>query len=240
MRGLHFRRRQHQVDIARHEFAGRADVLAIRGRDDAEGEHDGTAVLGFDLEVVDLAVVQDDVAVAAETAIDGRGVTRAFPVPFDGAHLRVARYRPVRSDNLRRLHLAARAGETLFFMMRPAAAATDASPAALRLSLEPTRGGINVGFVKQQGPVRKEPLFLPMQVGHVRHVQPRREAVPAMSAVEVGKLHAAPLHTRRLNVTKNVKRARFVGRFFFGRCGTARTTIRVSAAPIFQRVHRHW
>ena len=46
-----------------------------------------------------------------------------------------ARYRPVRSDSLRRLHLAAQAGETLFFMMRPLAAATDSSPAPLRLSL---------------------------------------------------------------------------------------------------------
>ena len=89
-----------------------------------------------------------------------------------------ARYRPVRSDNLRRLHLAAQAGETLFFMMRPLATATDASPAPLRLSLEPAKGGINVGFVKRQGPVRDEPLFLPMQVGHVRPAQPQRVSVP--------------------------------------------------------------
>jgi protein ImuA len=94
-----------------------------------------------------------------------------------------ARYRPVRSDNLRRLHLAAQAGETLFFMMRPLASATDSSPAPLRLSLEPTKGGINVGFVKRQGPVRDEPLFLPMQVGPVRHVvpQPRPVVMPAVN-----------------------------------------------------------
>jgi protein ImuA len=89
-----------------------------------------------------------------------------------------ARYRPVRSDNLRRLHLAAQAGETLFFMMRPLASATDSSPAPLRLSLEPARGGINVGFLKRQGPVRDEPLFLPMQIGHVRPAQPQLEVVP--------------------------------------------------------------
>ena len=88
-----------------------------------------------------------------------------------------ARYRPVRADNLRRLHLAAQAGETLFFMMRPLAAAADSSPAPLRLSLTPARGGINVGFVKRQGPVRDEPLFLPMQIGHVRPAQPQRETV---------------------------------------------------------------
>ena len=42
------------------------------------------------------------------------------------------RYRPVRSDNLRRLHLVEQAGETLFFMMRPLATATDSPPAPLR------------------------------------------------------------------------------------------------------------
>jgi protein ImuA len=95
-----------------------------------------------------------------------------------------ARYRPVRSDNLRRLHLAAQAGETLFFMMRPLAAATDSSPAPLRLSLAPAAGGINVGFVKRQGPARDEPLFLPMQIGHVRPSQPRREVVPTWAPAD--------------------------------------------------------
>lgn len=89
-----------------------------------------------------------------------------------------ARQRFVRADSLRRLHLAAQAGETLCFMMRPLAAAADTSPAPLRLSLEPARGGINVGFVKRQGPVRDEPLFLPMQISHVRPEQPQRNVVP--------------------------------------------------------------
>jgi protein ImuA len=35
----------------------------------------------------------------------------------------------MRSESLRRLHLAAQAGETLFFLMRPLAAGQDASPA---------------------------------------------------------------------------------------------------------------
>lgn len=101
-----------------------------------------------------------------------------------------ARYRPVRSDNLRRLHLAAQAGETLFFMMRPLASATDSSPAPLRLSLEPAKGGINVGFVKRQGPVRDEPLFLPMQVGHVRPEQPRRDVVPERAVYSAAQVAA--------------------------------------------------
>jgi protein ImuA len=45
-----------------------------------------------------------------------------------------------RGESLRRLHLAAQGGDTLFFMMRPLAAAQDASPAPLRLALRP-RGG---------------------------------------------------------------------------------------------------
>lgn len=75
-----------------------------------------------------------------------------------------ARQQPVRAESLRRLHLAAQMGETLFFNFRPLIAETDASPAPLRLSVRPAPGGISVGFVKRQGPQRDEPLFLPMSV----------------------------------------------------------------------------
>ncbi|WP_026354355.1 translesion DNA synthesis-associated protein ImuA [Massilia niastensis] len=68
----------------------------------------------------------------------------------------------VRSDSLRRLHLAAQSGETLFFMLRPLAAAQDASPAPLRLSLRPAAGGMEIGFLKRRGPQRDAPLFLPL------------------------------------------------------------------------------
>ncbi|WP_305824252.1 translesion DNA synthesis-associated protein ImuA [Massilia brevitalea] len=68
----------------------------------------------------------------------------------------------VRGESLRRLHLAAQCGETLFFMMRPLAAAQDSSPAPLRLSLRPAAGGLDVGFVKRRGPQRDAPLFLPL------------------------------------------------------------------------------
>lgn len=68
----------------------------------------------------------------------------------------------VRGDSLRRLHLAAQSGETLFFMLRPLAAAQDASPAPLRLSLKPAAGGMHIGFVKRRGPQRDAPLFLPL------------------------------------------------------------------------------
>lgn len=71
----------------------------------------------------------------------------------------------IRPESQRRLALAAQAGETLFFMIRPLAAAQDASPASLRLALRPKAGGIEIEFVKRRGPLRDEPLFLPMTIG---------------------------------------------------------------------------
>jgi len=82
-----------------------------------------------------------------------------------------------RSESLRRLHLAAQQGETLFFMLRPLAAAQDASPAALRLSLRPAAGGIEIGFVKRRGPRRDDALFLPMPLDVVG--TPRTRRTPA-------------------------------------------------------------
>lgn len=67
-----------------------------------------------------------------------------------------------RGESLRRLHLAAQSGETLFFMMRPLAVAQDSSPSPLRLSLRPAPGGIDIGFIKRRGPQRDAPLFLPL------------------------------------------------------------------------------
>jgi len=67
-----------------------------------------------------------------------------------------------RGETLRRLHLAAQGGDSLFFMLRPLAAAQDASPAPLRLALRPAAGGIEIGFVKRRGPQRDAPLFLPL------------------------------------------------------------------------------
>jgi len=85
----------------------------------------------------------------------------------------------IRNESLRRLSLAAQAGETLFFMMRPLAAAQDASPAPLRLALRPRAGGLDVEFVKRRGPLRAEPLFLPMTIGPAVHILPQRSTAPA-------------------------------------------------------------
>jgi protein ImuA len=84
----------------------------------------------------------------------------------------------VRQESLRRLHLAAQAGETLCFVLRPVAAAQDASVAPLRLALRPAAGGLDIGFVKRRGPSTDQTLFLPMSIGSGTRPAPRK-GVPA-------------------------------------------------------------
>ncbi|MDC8759227.1 translesion DNA synthesis-associated protein ImuA [Janthinobacterium fluminis] len=92
-----------------------------------------------------------------------------------------------RGDALRRLHLAAQGGDTLFCMLRPLASAQDASPAPLRLSLRPAAGGIDIGFVKRRGPQRDAPLFLPLTPSSVlqRHASLDRPLLAPASARSV-------------------------------------------------------
>jgi len=92
----------------------------------------------------------------------------------------------VRPESLRRLHLAAQAGETLLFVLRPLHAAQDASPAPLRLSLRPAAGGIEIGFVKRRGPQREEPLFLPLTTYQPVIPNRRRSSGPAPYVPAVG------------------------------------------------------
>jgi protein ImuA len=69
----------------------------------------------------------------------------------------------VRTESLRRLHLAAQAGDAVFWLMRPLAAAQDTSPAPLRLALRPAAAGIRIDVVKRRGPHRDEPLMVPLE-----------------------------------------------------------------------------
>lgn len=86
-----------------------------------------------------------------------------------------------RGESLRRLHLAAQGGATLFCMLRPLACAQDASPAPLRLSLRPAAGGVDIGFIKRRGPQREQALFLPLPSTPSRlfHHAPLDRPVPA-------------------------------------------------------------
>jgi protein ImuA len=69
----------------------------------------------------------------------------------------------IRTDALRRLHLAAQSTETLFVLIRPLANAADASPATLRLGLRPAEGGLVVDILKRKGPSRNEALSIALQ-----------------------------------------------------------------------------
>jgi protein ImuA len=84
-----------------------------------------------------------------------------------------------RGETLRRLHLAAQSAETLFFMLRPLAAAQDSSPAPLRLALRPAAGGMNIEFVKRRGPQRDAPLFLPLTPSLLQRHAPLDRPLPA-------------------------------------------------------------
>lgn len=68
----------------------------------------------------------------------------------------------IRSEALRRLHLAAQGGEAVFFMMRPSTCADSPSPAPLRLQVAPTLEGVQIQFIKRRGIRREQPLFLTM------------------------------------------------------------------------------
>ncbi len=97
----------------------------------------------------------------------------------------------VRADVLRRLHLAAQEHAKLLWVLRPAQAQHEASPAPLRLRLE---GGV-VHVVKRRGPPLAQPIALPLQapavlqllaVARTRSLQRRSPQTPA----DQGVLHA--------------------------------------------------
>jgi protein ImuA len=69
----------------------------------------------------------------------------------------------VRNESLRRLHLAAQSSDTVFWLLRPLAAAHDPSPAPLRLALRPAAGGISIEIVKRRGPHRDQLLLVPLR-----------------------------------------------------------------------------
>lgn len=69
----------------------------------------------------------------------------------------------VRSEALRRLHLAAQTSDIVFWMIRPLATAQDSSPAPLRLALRPASAGVAIDIVKRRGPRRNEVLHLPLE-----------------------------------------------------------------------------
>lgn len=66
----------------------------------------------------------------------------------------------VRPESLRRLNLAAQSTDTWFWLVRPMAAAADASPSPLRVALRPALGGVSVDIIKRRGPHCESPIFV--------------------------------------------------------------------------------
>jgi protein ImuA len=98
-----------------------------------------------------------------------------------------------RPESLRRLNLAAASGDALFFLFRPLTNVQDHSPAPLRLALRPAPGGISITFVKRRGPLRAEPLFLPLPIeGLQSSVVHQRPNQPPM---EIPRTPRAPAQT---------------------------------------------
>lgn len=69
----------------------------------------------------------------------------------------------VKADALRRLRLATQASETMFWLIRPASAQGNPSPAPLRLVLSHAYEGVNVHIAKRRGPVHEHSLHIPFQ-----------------------------------------------------------------------------
>jgi len=82
----------------------------------------------------------------------------------------------VQAAPLRRLHLLASGQRKLFFAMRPVAAQTEASPAPLRLHIQPTAqapwDALNVQIFKRRGPPMAHPLVLQPRHARLRLLHP--------------------------------------------------------------------
>uniref|UniRef100_UPI0039F0E5C4 translesion DNA synthesis-associated protein ImuA n=1 Tax=Bordetella sputigena TaxID=1416810 RepID=UPI0039F0E5C4 len=112
-------------------------------------------------------------------------------------------------ESLRRLHLAAQAGATLFFCLRPARAGAQASPAPLRLALAPAGDGLQVDIVKRRGPVCGHSLYIALErrapAREVVHPAPRDagDATPReISQSSPGELPATREAQRELDMAR--------------------------------------
>jgi protein ImuA len=92
------------------------------------------------------------------------------------------------STALRRLHLAARRGAALFFLMRPAATLQQPSAAPLRLHLRPSGQGLEISVAKRQGPLCDHPVPIPFHP-HVRGIDHASLDLPAPAHAQPGRRH---------------------------------------------------
>jgi len=97
-----------------------------------------------------------------------------------------------RSDQLRRLQMAAAEFHKLLFVMRPQQAQTEASPAALRLQIAPSShagsDALEVQVLKRRGPPLEGPL----------HLRARSAHLDTLLAAAHTQRHPTPVRTRAL------------------------------------------
>jgi hypothetical protein len=85
-------------------------------------------------------------------------VLRAGP-----CHALLAWFRHARYEELRRLAVAAEASRAFVVLFRPSAAASEPSPAGLRLALEPAGESLAVKILKRRGAPATAPIHLPVK-----------------------------------------------------------------------------
>lgn len=109
----------------------------------------------------------------------------------------------VQASSLRRLHLAAQTSSTLFIMLRPLAAAQDASPAVLRLTVRPAAEGVSVEIIKRQGPSHSGILSIELQPTPVllsKHGRTARRPLSPVAAKSLGMFDLTQRNEAPLNV----------------------------------------
>ena len=95
-----------------------------------------------------------------------------------------------RADQLRRLQMAASEHAKLLFVMRPARAQAESSPAVLRVSLalQADNDALHIEILKRRGPPTLKPLVMPARQGRMAALLARgggragRDSVPEVSA----------------------------------------------------------
>jgi protein ImuA len=109
-------------------------------------------------------------------------------------HALVAWFRNARYAELRRLAVAAEASSAFVALFRPRAAMHEASPACLRLVLEPAAGELEVHLLKRRG----APLAAPLRLAVKRplHALDRSPlSIPAVRKPRADRSLGVPVHT---------------------------------------------
>lgn len=98
----------------------------------------------------------------------------------------------LRHESLRRLQLAAQASHTLCWIFRPLSARATASPAPLRIALQPLAGGVQLDILKRRGPVCAAPLQVFWSRGEMHAATAPRTATETSDAL-LDRHHSDPL-----------------------------------------------